>query len=281
VRCWLPLIHEPVEQYLDVARHAEACGFEGIALADHVAVPETFASVHPSGENPFTAASPFPDTFTSMAAMAAVTTRLRLLSYVYVLPAREPFSVAKQAGTVALLSGGRVVLGVGAGWLQEELQVLGVDPRTRGRRMDEMLTVIGDLWDDGWAEHHGEHFDFDRVGMFPAPGPLAPPVWVGGSSDAALRRAARADGWLGMNHGVDEIEGIVGRLRELRGGSLEGFEVFVIANAAPSPELYARLAGLGVTATMLMPWVPGDPAFLDLDRKRAAMEQAAEAFGLA
>jgi probable F420-dependent oxidoreductase len=270
----MPVIFEPHDQLLELARIAEACGYEGLALADHVAVPAEFASVHPSGENPFTAASPFPDPFVSMAAMAAVTARLRFMSYVYVLPMRDPFSVAKQVGTAALLSGNRVVLGVGAGWLTEEIAVLGPDPSTRGRRMDEMLDVIRDLWDDGWAELHGEHFDFDRVGMFPVPD-QQPPIWVGGKSDAALRRAVRMGGWLGMNYGLDEVQSLLARLDALGGCD----EVFVIANALPSPDLYARLESWGVTSTMVMPWVPGDPSVTTLHQKRAAMERTAVSLG--
>ena len=88
LRCWVPVMFEPLEQMLDIARIAEDCGFEGLALADHVAVPERFASVHPSGENPFVPTTNFPDPLTTIAAMAAVTTRLHFLPYVYVLPAR-------------------------------------------------------------------------------------------------------------------------------------------------------------------------------------------------
>ena len=167
MRCWLPVMFEPVDQMVEIARIAEACGFEGLALADHVAIPDGFASTHPSGENPFEPASAFPDPFVSIAAMAAATERLRFMSYVYVLPMRDPFAVAKQVGTVAAMFPGRVVFGVGAGWLTEEIELLGVDPASRGRRMDEMLAVITDLWKDGWAEHHGEFFDFPASACSP------------------------------------------------------------------------------------------------------------------
>lgn len=274
---------EPVDQLLEIARIAEGCGYHGVGLADHVAVPKVFESVHPSGQNPFTPASNFPDTFTTVAAMAAVTEQLHFMSYVYVLPMRDPFTVAKQVGTVAALSGNRVALGVGAGWLTEEIALLGVDPRTRGRRMDEMLEIMTDLWHDGWAEHHGEFFDFPEIGMFPVP--TAPvPVWVGGRSDAALRRAVRHDGWLGMNYDLDEIERLLARLARLRadeGDDREAFEVFVIANEPPSAALHRRLEDRGVRSTMVMPWFPGDPAAASLDAKRVAMERMAEALRLA
>jgi probable F420-dependent oxidoreductase len=278
VRYWLPLIYEAPEQFLELAALAEQLGWEGIAVADHLVVPERFGSVHPSGEQMVMASSGFPDPFTSMAAMAAVTARLRFMSYVFILPMRDPFTVAKQVGTAAILSGGRVVLGVGAGWLREEFDALGQDFSTRGRRMDEMLVVARDFWDDGWAEHHGEFFDFPRCSMLPAPS--APvPVWVGGKSDAALRRAVRNDGWLGMNYGLEEIDALLARLALVRaeaGDTRPDFEVFVIANAIPTPELYARLEERGVASTLAAPWAPGDPAFADLATKRAALERFAE-----
>jgi probable F420-dependent oxidoreductase len=273
-------MYERTEQFVEVALAAEDFGFEGIALADHLVIPAGFASVHPSGEPMVLESSAFPDPFVMTAAMATATTSLRFMSYVYILPMRDPFSVAKQVGTAAALSGGRVVMGVGAGWLREEFEALGRDPATRGRRMDEMLDVITDFWDDGWAEHHGEFFDFPRCSMLPAPSdPI--PIWVGGKSDAALRRALRHDGWLGMNYGVDEIDSLLGRLSAMRaesGDARPGFEVFVIPNALPSAGLYAELAARGVTSTMALPWAPGDPAFDSVRAKRDAMGRFADQF---
>jgi probable F420-dependent oxidoreductase len=273
---WIPIIAEDQGQMLEIARAAEAIGFAGVALADHVAVPTAFASKHPSGETPFDHRTSFPDPLTCIAAMAAVTTRLRFLTYVYVLPMRDPFSVAKQAGTVALLSGHRLRLGVGAGWLLEEIGLLGFDPGTRGRRMDEMIEVMRRFWRDGTAEFHGEFYDFGPTGMYPAPGPL--PVWIGGRSDAALRRAARNDGWVGMNYDRDEIPPLLRRLREERRRHVEAtgasgpFETLVLANAEPSRELYRDLEAQGVTSTIALAWPFADPAFAPLERKLAAME---------
>src|SRR5690606_35783064 len=150
---------EPLEQWLDIARLAEEVGLDGLGLADHVAVPERFDSVHPSGHNPLSSTTEFVDPLTTAAAMAAVTERLRFMSYVYVLPMRHPLHVVKQVGTVAGLFPGRFSFGIGAGWLTEEIALLGVDPRTRGSRTDEMLEVLRQAWTDGVVEHHGRHFD--------------------------------------------------------------------------------------------------------------------------
>ena len=284
MKFWLAVMFEDNSQLLDIARIAEACGYTGIAVADHIAVPKGFASVHPSGENPFDHTTNFPDPLTTIAAMAAVTTRLEFLPYVYILPMRDPFAVAKQAGTVAMLSNYRLKLGVGAGWLREEIAMLGHDPSSRGRRVDEMIAVIRRFWDGGTAEFHGEFYDFGPTGMYPAPSQHIP-IWVGGKSDVALRRAARNDGWLGMNYGLDEIEVLLAKLRDERrrhvetvGGNGRDFETLVIANALPDRGLYANLEEQGVTSTVCLAWPAGDPAFAQLDAKRAAMEAFASAF---
>lgn len=278
MRFWIPLMFEPPDQSVAIAEIAERCGFEGLGLADHVVIPVGFGSVHPSGENPFRDTSGYLDTFITVGAMAQATSRLKFMSFVYIIPMRDPFSVAKQVATAAILSDYRVVLGAGVGWLEEEFEVLGRDFSTRGRRTDEALDIIRDFWDDGFAEHHGQHFDFPRSAMFPVPdGPI--PVWIGGKSDAALRRAVRQDGWLGMNYPMDEVDQLLARLGEIRaeaGDHRADFEVFVIPEAMPSVDLYRRLTDAGVTSTMAGPWAPGDPAFADLETKRVALERFAE-----
>jgi alkanesulfonate monooxygenase SsuD/methylene tetrahydromethanopterin reductase-like flavin-dependent oxidoreductase (luciferase family) len=149
---WLYLTGEDDHQLIELARHAEAAGLRGVALADHVAVPVEFSSVHPSGEAPFDYRTSFPDPLTTAAAILASTERLEVMTYVYILSMREPFSVAKQAGSISLLSGNRFRLGVGAGWLLEEVTMLGQPLRGRGRRMDEMLEIMRAFWTaSGWA----------------------------------------------------------------------------------------------------------------------------------
>ena len=125
--------------------------------------------------------------------MAAVTERIRFFTNVFVLPMRNPFPVAKQVATAAALSGGRVSLGVGMGWCEEEFDLLEQPFAGRGKRADEQLEVLRKLWAGGWVEHHGDHYDFPRLEMSPSlDAPV--PILVGGISDAALRRAARHDG---------------------------------------------------------------------------------------
>jgi len=282
---WLSYIDEDPEQTIEVARLAEAAGFRGMALADHVAVPLRFDAAHPSGgPTPFDHRSDFPDPLVSAATVLASTTTLEVMTYVYVLPMREPFSVANQVATLDLLCPGRFRFGVGAGWLTEEIALLGHPVRGRGRRMDEMLEIIRRFWTEEEVEYHGEFFDFPPTGVSPKPaGPI--PIWVGGKSSAALDRAVRQDGWLGMNYDLPEVhtllEDLGRRLDQRRAegrSSADRFEIFVIPNAEPSETLYQDLASRGVTATMGMAWGYNDRAFRGLDAKKAAIEAFAERF---
>jgi probable F420-dependent oxidoreductase len=275
---WLPVMFTDVRQSVELARAAEAAGFTGIALADHVAVPVAYTSVHPSGQRVVDPDSEFPDPFVVAATMLAVTTRLKVMTYVYIVPMRDPWSVAKGAGTLSLLSGGRFGLGVGAGWLTEEIALLGHDPTTRGKRMDASLATIQSLLRTGRAldAHGGE------VAMSPVP-PVEPPIWVGGKSRVALRRAARYDGWLGMNYPMAETLDLLDQLAALRaeaGRVSPDAMTLALPIDVPTPALHEELAGRGATATLGMPWAPGDPAFADLGRKVAALEEWSAQFGL-
>jgi alkanesulfonate monooxygenase SsuD/methylene tetrahydromethanopterin reductase-like flavin-dependent oxidoreductase (luciferase family) len=255
---WLYLTGEEDHQLIELAQHAEMAGLRGVALADHVVVPVEFSSVHPSGEAPFDYRTSFPDPLTNAAAILAST----------------------EAGSLSLLSGDRFRLGVGVGWLFEEVTMLGQSLRGRGRRMDEMLEIMRAFWTQESVEYHGEFFDFPATGM--APRPDAPvPIWVGGKSRAALARAARHDGWLGMNYPLPEVHDLLSELAELRAdvpARESDFEVFVIPNAEPSPELHADLAARGVTGTMAFAWPDGDPAFASLAAKQKAIDAFATAY---
>ena len=282
---WIATMFLDADQMVPLARAAEDLGYTGLALAVHVAVPANYEALHPSGQkNVFDEHGLFPDSLTCIAAMSTATTRLRFMTYVYVVTMREPFSVAKQAGTVSTLSGGRFALGVGAGWLREEIELLGQDPRVRGRRLDEMLDIVRAFLEDGTTEYHGDFFDFGRAGMYPRPSHPVP-IWVGGKSPVALARAARQDGWLGMNYPMDEIETLLPALRDARkvqaerdGAEREGFETIVIPLAAPEESIYETLAKAGFTGTVCAPWGLGDPAYDSLDAKLEALATFAARF---
>jgi probable F420-dependent oxidoreductase len=222
----------------------------------------------------FDGAMPFPDPWVTIGAMAAATTRLRFGTMVFILPLRHPLEVAKAVGTAAVLSGGRVLLGAGAGWIREEYEALGVDFATRGRRYDEMIAVLRKAWTGAMVEHRGAHFDLGRFQMSPAP--AAPvPIAIGGTSDAALRRAARlGDGWIGTGQGVDEALALLGRLRALRaeaGRATAHFEAIVPLATPPEPDALARLADAGMTATTAWPFLYTLGPASTLAAKRDAM----------
>jgi probable F420-dependent oxidoreductase len=247
--------------FVALAKTAEECGWDYLMLSDHVAHPEKIRSPYPytaDGAPRWEAPAPWPDPWVAVGAMAAVTERLRFMTAVYVLPLRNPFVVAKAVGTAALLSGGRVTLGVGAGWMEEEFELLGQDFRRRGARMDEMVEVMRKLWAGGMTEHHGEFYDFDRLQMSPAVAEHIP-IYSGGLSPAALRRVGRiSDGWISDIHSTDELREIVKRLRAQRAGygrEDEPLDVVAACSDAFDPDGYRRLEELGVTHLQTMPWM--------------------------
>jgi alkanesulfonate monooxygenase SsuD/methylene tetrahydromethanopterin reductase-like flavin-dependent oxidoreductase (luciferase family) len=191
---------------------------------------------------------------------------------------RNPFQVAKIVATAAVLSNNRIALGVGAGWMEEEFELLEQPFRQRGKRMDEMLEVMRTLWAGGMVEHHGEFYDFDRLEMSPVPSrPI--PVYVGGLSKPALRRAARNDGWLSDLHSTAELKEIVAQLRALREESDRADNPFhVLASATDAFDIdgYRRLEDVGVTHLVTMPWVFYGGRLDSLDSKRDGIRRFGE-----
>ena len=276
MRFWLSLNFEPMELLLDHARDAEAFGYEGVVIPDHVVIKVGDRTPHPKGY-PLQAEEPFLDPFCVFSALAAVTTRLRFLNYVYVVPLRDPFSLAKQAGTVSVISNGRFVLGTGTGWLEEEFDALGVDFASRGRRMDEMLPILRDFWDKGYAEASGDHFAFPRSGMFPIP-PERLPIWIGGHSMPAARRAAGYDGYMPMTpfdeptlaqfHAIDVI-----RAEQGLTGPYERMAIPPMGRKV-DPAVVRELEDQGVTSMLVVPWPQSDPS-VSHETKRGLAERFA------
>lgn len=260
MKFWQVASFSEPDQLLDIARGAEEAGFEGLLLSDHLFFPGELRSRYPysaDGKPMFDGTMPFPDPWVAIAAMAAVTTRLRFGTMVYILPLRHPLEVAKQVGTAAVLSSGRVLLGTGAGWIREEYDALGVDFATRGRRYDEMIEVMRKAWTGEMSLHRGAIFDLGAFQMSPAP--AAPvPIAIGGTSAPALRRAARlGDGWIGTGQSPDEALALLGRLRGLRreaGRESVPFEAIVPLATPPDGDTFARLAEAGMTATTAWPF---------------------------
>lgn len=277
MKFWQALSFTEPGQLVALARAAEEAGFHGVLLSDHLFFPEKLHSRYPyspDGKPGFDGGAMFPEVWTSIAAMATATTRLHFSTIIFVLPLRNPLEVAKTLGTLSLLSGGRVALGCGAGWIREEFEQLGVEFSTRGKRFDEMIGVLRTLWRGGMVEHHGRFFDFDRLQISPAPRePI--PIYVGGLSPAALRRAARlGDGWIGTGQDPAELSALLRKLHELRveaGRAGEPFETICPLTAPPDVELLRRLAGEGMTSATAWPFSYTLPPDATLDQKRDAL----------
>ena len=207
-------------QIVEAARMAERAGFDWVSCSDHVAVPVSRAAA--MGASWFDAGS-------TLAFVAGATTRIRLLSHVLVLPYRHPLVIAKQYGTLDHLSGGRLILGVGSGHLRPEFKVLGADFERRGTVSDEYLAAIVAAWSEEVARFEGETLAFRDVIVAPRPAQRPrPPIWVGGNSRAAVRRAARlADGWVPWQLEPEACAAAVADARRLRAeaGGPEAFEV--------------------------------------------------------
>ncbi|MEU3607586.1 TIGR03619 family F420-dependent LLM class oxidoreductase [Streptomyces sp. NPDC035033] len=194
---------------LAVARAADAHGFDYLACCDHVAIPRRLAAAM---------STVWYDPVATLAFLAAATERVRLLSHVAVVGLRHPLVTAKAYATVDHLSGGRLVLGVGAGHVPEEFEAVGADFEGRGGVLDETLDALrAALGPEEFPEHAGERFAFKDLGQRPRPAQERVPVWVGGSSPAAVRRAAlKGDGWLPQGDPRDVLAGRIARIRRLR-----------------------------------------------------------------
>ena len=200
--------------------------------------------------------------------MAAVTSRIRFLQGVYIVPLRDVFALAKSMGTASILSGGRVSLGFGLGWMKEEFELSGQRFERRGARAEEMLEVMRKLWTGEMVEHHGAFYDFPRLQM--SPGVEAEiPVIVGGRSDRALDRVARiGDGWIPDAIPLADIASGVASIRERRRelGRPEAFDVIGAPKEGFDIDHYRRMADAGVTHLWTIPWLMagGDPSSLQV-----------------
>lgn len=203
-----------------LAREAERLGFDSLVLPEHVVLAVDYTSRYPyskSGRVPLPADCVIPDPLDTLAYVAGVTTTLGLATGLLVLPMHSPLVLAKRAATVDRLSGGRLRLGVGLGWLREEIEAAGVDFASRGERTDETIDAVRALWNADprrGAHLEGRHFAFAGVQSFPRPArPGGVPIEVGGTSPAAIRRAARrGDGWLSLGLRGDALTDALGRL---------------------------------------------------------------------
>ncbi|MEU6419647.1 LLM class F420-dependent oxidoreductase [Streptomyces spiralis] len=262
---------------------AERLGFESLYLPEHAAVATGHAPEHhytTDGGLGLPDDTPFPDPLAVLGHLAARTTRLRLGTGMLILPQHHPVLLAKRLATLDVLSGGRVQVGLGVGWMREELSALGVDPATRGRRADEAIQVLRALWRDDPADFRGEFFAFTGLRCFPKPvQPGGIPLHVGGQSEAAARRAGRlADGFHPL--GVDgarlrRLTGVVRESAERAGRDPDRIELTLTCDLAAADDAsVARAAAAGVDRLVLT------CRGLSFERLAAALAQVAERNGL-
>jgi probable F420-dependent oxidoreductase len=252
--------------YAPLARAAEAAGYTSMTVADSLIYPRESATKYPytdSGDREFLRDKEFIETFVLCAHLFAVTTTLRLTPFVLKLPVRPPVLVAKQASSLAFLSGNRLGLGVGLSPWPEDFAALGVPWQSRGKRMDECMDILRGLTSGEFFGYAGEFYDFEPLQQCPAPtGKI--PLLVGGHSDAALRRAVRkGDGWMHAGGDGEELERLLTRLGEIRraeGDTRDDFEIHVISFDAYTVDGVKRLADKGVTDVIVgfrLPYITG------------------------
>lgn len=278
------------DQLLDVAKAAERYGFAGMYVSDHLCYPKDLRS--PYTYSPFPDRSPiwapdsdWPDPWCLISAMAAVTEQLTFTTGVYIAPARDLLTVAKLASTAAVISSNRVTLGVGAGWCREEFELTGQDFDNRGPRLDDMIRALRALWQQGWVEYHGTHYDVPALQLNPSPTePI--PIICGGDSPTALRRAARfADGWtcgamLPADQAMERVQHMH-RVLRFEGRDPDAFRIYLTTVDEPDPEGIRRFEDAGVTDWLATPWLVaeqiGDRSFHStVEDKIAAVERYAE-----
>ena len=239
--------------YAPLATAAEAAGWDSYVVPDSVCYPEVSDSRYPytaDGSREFLADKPFLDPFALIAALGAITERLRFTTFVVKLPIRQPVLVAKTAFSVAVLTRDRLGLGVGLSPWPEDFALTGTDWATRGPRTDEMIEILRGLAGGGFFAFRGRHYDVPSIRLNPVPSrPI--PILVGGHAEPALRRAARlGDGWMHAGGDRGALVAAIARLRELRreyGREREPFEIHAIALDAYSVDGVRRLEDLGVT----------------------------------
>ncbi|MBM3828113.1 MAG: TIGR03619 family F420-dependent LLM class oxidoreductase [Actinobacteria bacterium] len=269
MKFWCATAFMKTKQLVHIAQLLDEAGYHGLMVSDHLVYPKNLRSKypyspHPDGRPIWDPETAWPDPWVLIGAMTSVTKQLNFTTNIYVAGHRPVLQLAKEIATASVLSDGRVALGAGAGWMKEEFDLQGQDFSNRGKRLTEMIQVLRAMWEGGWVEFHGEYYDIPPVTMEPHP-PKKVPIYVGGHTDAALKRAAKVgDGWIGNAYPLEEaemhIKKLKGYLREY-GRENDDFEIICGLYAMPTADLYKRAEEeMGLTGTLCMPWALGNPS---------------------
>jgi alkanesulfonate monooxygenase SsuD/methylene tetrahydromethanopterin reductase-like flavin-dependent oxidoreductase (luciferase family) len=268
--------------YIPLAKAAEAAGYHAMTIPDGIAYPFESDSTYPytpDGNRQFLDGKAFIEAFVLAGALCAVTTTLQFNFFVLKLPIRPPALVAKQAGSLNALFDNRLGLGVGTSPWLEDYELMGVPVARRGKRMDECIEIIKGLTSGEYFEFHGEFYDIPKTKMTPAPTkPVR--ILVGGHAEAALKRAARCDGWMHGGGDAAELDRLIKRLKQIREteGRTGTFEIHVISMDGFTLDGINRLRDKGVTDVIVgfrFPYVTG-PDTEPLDTKIRHLESFAE-----
>jgi probable F420-dependent oxidoreductase len=257
---------------VSLARAIEERGFHSLVIAEHTHIPASRETPYPLGGELPSIYYRTLDPFVTLAAAAAVTSTIELFTGIALLIQRDPIITAKEAASIDLISNGRFVFGVGAGWNIEELRNHGTDPKTRGALLDERIEAIKALWTTDPAEYHGKYVDFDP--SYSRPKPVRqphPPIFIGGNSDATVKRVIRHQaGWISNPF---PVENLATRIDQMRQGS--GRDIPLAMFGAPIDIDYWRAADeLGFDQlALLLPTLPHDKSLRLLDEYAAAVEQ--------
>lgn len=259
----------PHDRFAAVARRAEQLGVESVWVPEHLVLPVQIRSRYPysaDGVPPVPPDTPFLDPLVTLAQIAAATSTVRIGTNIYLLALRHPLETARRVMTLDLLSGGRVILGVGTGWLAEEFGAAGIDFATRGARTSECIEALRTIWTANEPEFHGRFFSFGPVRFEPKPLQKPhPPIIVAGDSRAALRRAVRlGDGWCGLGHTPDTAAPQVAALRDLlaaSGRDPASFEIMVsFGSTSLTRDDVQAYGAAGVHRIIVLPWMQGGEA---------------------
>ncbi|HUP71828.1 MAG TPA: LLM class F420-dependent oxidoreductase [Acidimicrobiales bacterium] len=243
----------------DVALAADAHGYESVWIPEHLVFPVEIATSFVDGAThaPVDPRTPTFDPFVMLASIAAVTEHVRLGTHVYNIGLRHPFIAARAVVSLDVVSDGRVEFGIGASWMKEEWDSVGLDFSTRGARVDEAIAVCRRLWTEPVVEHRGRFFEFGAVAFEPKPVQAHIPIHIGGDSTRALRRVAElGDGWIGMIHDTKSFAASVTRLTQLceaAGRSIDEIQRSALV-ANPTPADIDEWGNAGATRLIVAPW---------------------------
>ena len=245
--------------WVAVTEEADRLGFDSVWIPEHLVLPVDMGGSPHDGQDhpPIPPDVPVFDPLVYLAYLAARTERIRFGTQVYNIGLRHPFSTARAAATLDIVSMGRLDFGIGASWLRGEWEAVGLDFDSRGARVDEAIDVCRRLWSEDTVEHHGRFFDFAPVMFEPKPVQRpGPPLHIGGDGPAALRRAATVgDGWIPMNHTVEEMPAKVALLAELRErAERPGRTEITLAAPVTDAGDVERCAAAGVDRVFVKPW---------------------------